>query len=139
MNNAEWCTKQGIRYLTGYILCGTQFVSIGYYDNDAKYHELYRGKPVSALVTQCIIAWLGMPHVEPILDDVEKSYLAAVIRPFRDRVKYIRKIPDKPYEFISIKTKARTEDITELPPFKAGRMYKGMEPWKPYSLEELGL
>lgn len=141
MNNAEWCTKQGIKYrrLAGCILDGAQFVSIGYYGNGHKYHELYRGKPVSALVTECIIAWLDMPHPEPILTAAEKSYLAAVIRPFRDRVRYIQKLPDRPYEFIVIKTKTKTAAVTELPIFNEGEMYKGMQLWKAYSLEELGL
>ena len=71
-----------------------------------------------------------------ILDDAEKRYLSAVIRPFRDRVKYIKKIDGACEEYIYIQL---NKDWTILPRFKEGTMYKGMEPGHKYSLEELGL
>lgn len=73
-----------------------------------------------------------------ILDEVEKEYLSSVIKPFRNRVKYIKKriIPfSKEYLIISLAT---LEDIC-LPCFDKGTMYKGMEQDKKYTLEELGL
>ena len=74
-----------------------------------------------------------------ILDDVEKRYLSAVIRPFRKRVDSIIKISDplgsaKEYIFIKL-----DEDSFSLPYFKIGTMYQGMELEKVYTLEELGL
>ena len=73
-----------------------------------------------------------------ILDDVERRYLRAVIRPFRDRVKYItkRSIMDRKKEYIYIHV---TDDCICLPCFRKGSMYKGMEIDKNYSFEELGL
>jgi len=71
-----------------------------------------------------------------ILDDVERRYLSAVIRPFRGRVKYIKKIDATCEEYITIKVNV---DWAYLPCFKKGAMYKGMEPNKEYTLEELGL
>lgn len=75
---------------------------------------------------------------EEILDEAERKYLADVIRPFRDKVKYIYKrqewINNK--EFIRISLK---EDILYLPYFKKGTMYKGMEIDRNYTLEELNL
>ena len=77
--------------------------------------------------------------VPDILDDVEKRYLSAVIRPFRKRVDSIMKISDplgyeKEYIFIKL-----DEDSFSLPYFKTGTMYQGMELERAYTLEELGL
>ena len=78
---------------------------------------------------------------EEILDNTEKNYLRGVIRPFRDRIKYIRKITFSDGDAkISIKIKENIHTwYIELPPFKKDVMYKNMEPNKEYSLEELGL
>lgn len=75
---------------------------------------------------------------EEVLDAAEKKYLAGVIRPFRDKVKYIYKgqVWRNNREFINIILK---EDTLDLPCFTAGTMYKGMETGRHYTLEELGL
>lgn len=74
-----------------------------------------------------------------ILDDAEKKYLSAVIKPFRDKVKYMLKNSCNE-EFISIvlEDKERREYFN-FPYFKKGTMYQGMEESKRYTLEELGL
>ncbi len=75
-----------------------------------------------------------------ILDEAERKYLSGVIRPFRDRVRYIEKYAyicdGNKREFISISTNG---GITTLPYFKAETMYKGMTANKEYTLKELGL
>ena len=76
-----------------------------------------------------------------ILDDEERRYLSAVIRPFRDRVEFICKVNFLEDLFqrqrIAI---GITDDIDiALPYFKGGTMYKGMKPGHAYTLEELGL
>ena len=74
-----------------------------------------------------------------ILTDEEKAYLSAVIKPFRKRIKYIRKIDHSSVnndQFICI---VLAGDRCGLPNFKKGTMYKGMEVDKDYTLEELGL
>lgn len=73
---------------------------------------------------------------EEILDKTEKRYLANIIRPFRDRVKWIRKSKLSDNEYISIAVK--NERIL-LPYFSKGTMYKEMEKDKEYTLKELGL
>ena len=72
-----------------------------------------------------------------ILDDVEKDYLSAVIKPFRKRIKYIeiREIGSKQFVHIELSD----GDCMSFPNFKANTMYKGMEPKKHYTLDELGL
>ena len=74
-----------------------------------------------------------------ILDDAEKRYLKGVIRPFRDKVKYMLK-NSLNEEFISIvlEDKERREYFN-FPYFKTGTMYKEMKSNKRYTLEELGL
>lgn len=82
---------------------------------------------------------------KPILDEVEKEYLKAVIKPFRDTVKTIIKIDlnhEGVCEFIRIdhdEYDSRLLGTINLPNFKKGTMYKGMEVNKEYTLEDLGL
>ena len=80
-------------------------------------------------------AWLEQEYKPPILDDVEKAYLSAVIKPFREMVEYIEKRTYTGKEYIAIVIK---EDLNvSFPVFE--KMYKGMELNKEYTLEELGL
>lgn len=75
-----------------------------------------------------------------ILDDAERRYLSAVIRPFRDRVNFICKenFMDYGLQHIVINFTGASTDMV-LPLFKSGTMYKGMDLRKEYTLEELGL
>lgn len=81
--------------------------------------------------------WLCEEYKEPILDDVEKDYLSAVIKPFRKRIKYIVIWYDGSKQFLHIEF--YDDEYINFPNFKAHTMYKGMEPKKRYSLDELGL
>lgn len=74
---------------------------------------------------------------EEILDEVEKRYLASVIRPFRKRVKSIAKKYFIGDEYIILFMKDSPN--IRLPYFIEGTMYKEMEPDREYTLEELGL
>ena len=73
-----------------------------------------------------------------ILDDAERRYLSAVIRPFRYKVRSVTK---------GLKINGKEEYIEIdvggcpmfFPDFKANTMYKGMDLRKEYTLEELGL
>lgn len=83
--------------------------------------------------------WLLEEYKEPILDDAEREYLSAVIRPFRKKVKHIAiwDTCNGSKQFVHIKL--YDEDCINLPNFKPDAMYKGMELHKEYTLEELGL
>ncbi len=85
--------------------------------------------------------WLNSEYKEQILDDAEKEYLSAVIKPFRKDVEYIMKLPKFEWiqEEIYIHIGRSWRGNIELPTFKKGAMYKGMEINKRYTLEELGL
>lgn len=80
---------------------------------------------------------------ESILDDAEKRYLSAVIKPFRLRVRWIRKYYLSCQEFIQICVFNDNESLDwmtfELPYFKRGTMYQGMKIDKRYTIQELGL
>lgn len=77
-----------------------------------------------------------------LLDEAEKEYLSALIKPFRDRVDSIAKSEEKNrcgvYEYLTIRY---NDDLlkTVLPNFKKGTMYKGMKQYACYSIEELEL
>lgn len=77
---------------------------------------------------------------EEILDKTEKEYLANVIRPFRRKIKTIKKttkIGDSSLCYLKILLE--NNDMANLPNFKKISMYKGMELNKKYTLKELGL
>ena len=80
---------------------------------------------------------------KPILDDIEKKYLSNIIKPFRNKIKWIRKIgspnSDK-LEYIRIcYSDYNYTNVLNFPDFKVGTMYKGMEEDKLYTLKELGI
>ena len=86
--------------------------------------------------TSAYNAWLEAEYKPPVLDDVEKAYLSAVIKPFREKVEHVKKIDCGKKEFLKIYLE---DDNIPFPFFTKGTMYKGMECEKEYTLEELGL
>lgn len=85
--------------------------------------------------------WLLSEYKEPILDDKEKEYLSAVLRPFGKTLvpyvkKYIQSCSGLSYEYLVVKL---SNERWGFPKFVEGTMYKGMETGKEYTLEELGL
>lgn len=87
--------------------------------------------------------WLLEEYKEQILDDAEKKYLKAVIKPFKQHVKTIMKAKQVATLYaitIDIEEKYNYETFLQFPPFeKSSGMYKGMELGKEYTLKELGL
>ena len=88
------------------------------------------------------LEWLLEECEEHVLDEVEREYLSAVIKPFKNRVISITKVKDayetKRFLRIVIKGNDGREEIC-LPWFKGNTKYKGMKDFKEYTLEELGL
>ena len=80
---------------------------------------------------------------EPILDDTEREYLKAVFKPFASRIKYVAKQRCEGIwvgmDYINVLMEDPAGDSTCFPIYKAGTMYKGMDPNKAYTLEELGI
>ena len=84
-----------------------------------------------------LFVWLFEEYQVPVLDDVEKEYLSAVIKPFKGNVDYICKRLNHGGYYIAIVSNG--SDVTKLPYFPNNEMYKGMELDHRYKLKELGL
>lgn len=88
---------------------------------------------------------LTVYEVKEVLDKKEREYLSKIVEPFKNRVKRIEKVKAVycNSEFIEIVLYSSIsydrEEPIQLPCFKKGTMYKGMELYKEYSLKELGL
>lgn len=87
--------------------------------------------------------WANSEYEKSILDEAEKEYLKAVIKPFKKHVKTIMKAKQVATLYaitIDIEEKYNYETFLQFPPFeKSSEMYKGMELGKEYTLKELGL
>lgn len=93
------------------------------------------------------VDFLNLPAQEEKLDNIEKRYIKDFIRPFRDDIRYIKKISSPCYtqqyrEKEQITLNYYKNGITgeiSLPPFPKNSMYKGMKLNKEYTLEALGI
>ena len=118
--------------------CPLKYINCSYSDKDKElwiYHKnLYSDKLLD----------YEIEIEEPdILSKAEKEYLSAVIKPFRDRVIFIKKVKcaNNNY-FISIKISSELSQSGEERiyfPFFQNDMYKRMESNKDYTLEDLDL
>ena len=84
---------------------------------------------------------ISKEKINSVLDPAGKKYLSAVIKPFRSKVYAIAKYDDgvdNYYIQIAVKQSGFFEYVN-LPYFKKGTMYKGMELKKEYTVEQLGL
>lgn len=145
MKNAEWVIKNGYNFSDVHVWrsCSRS----GEFVVRIKEEKIDTFKPKIEFTEtdEAFKEWLDMEHVEPILDDVEKRYLKGVIRPFRNRIVFVRKDYHNgsigACEQIVIRVESVASSIADipLPFFKAGEMYKGMKMYKEYTPEELGL
>lgn len=145
MTNAEWMIKNGYKF-------SNLFVRRLSNEERNKFVVRYNNEKIDYFeLNECHISfndsaykkWLDMEHVEPILDDVERKYLSAVIKPFRNRVQYIEKMFEDHLLgdqdcYLFIRFNDGNYDMN-FPVFRESIMYKGMERYKKYTLEELGL
>lgn len=118
--------------------------------NQITYYGDYKDKDLAKLVIELLRKDIDMLELikkdyeskedkQQLLDEVEKRYLKNVIRPFRNEIKYVKKVPSSigdNNEFIGIQLQKYT---LLFPPFKKGTMYKNMVNGKKYGLEELGI
>lgn len=86
-----------------------------------------------------ILDWMAKPFKGPILNETEREYLAAAIKPFRKMIAYIVKAQDFDDGKQCIRIILQNGDGMHFPYLDDDEMYKGMEVNKEYSLEELGL
>lgn len=135
MKNKEKCNFNEIRFRTTDSLSGHTFQVLC--KNKIIYERTYLvNKGHKNLID--FFSWLEQEYKPPILDDVEKAYLSAVIKPFRKDVAYIEKcIFSMDTYYVQISTK--TNENINLPNFRIKSMYTGMKENRRYTLEELGL
>lgn len=79
---------------------------------------------------------------EFLLDCIDRKYFNNFLRPFRDKIQYIRKMQslDSDYEYIKINYFEDTHvSYLYLPDFKTGTMFKKLELNKQYDLNDLNL
>ena len=138
MKNAEWIIKNGYK-----------FSDLDIEDRGNEFKIYLKGDvigqyPQGFTMYEAAMKWLDMEHKEPILDDEERAYLSAVIKPFRERVWYIRKaVADdigvyKCSYYILIRFNDGGNDMN-FPVFHEPDMYKGMSTARTYTPKELGL
>ena len=118
---------------------GVPFNIKGYQFNPCKLtHNRVENKLGIMIYARLFELLTGELEIEkPILDDIEKRYLEGVLRPFKDRVRFIKKEKDN-NNFEHIFISFGLENIA-FPVFEKGTIYKGMKYNRQYSLEELGL
>ena len=106
-----------------------------FYKDKIIYERIYLVETSPKKITD-FFNWLEQEYKPPILDDVEKAYLSAVIKPFRKDVECIVKYMfSEEKEFLAISLHNGEEMI--LPNFIRRTMYKGMKLRKAYTLKEL--
>ena len=137
MKNKEKCNFNEIRFSSTDTFSGHTFQVLC--KNKVIYERTYLADTGQKKLID-FFNWLEQEYKPPILDDVEKAYLSAVIKPFREKVESIKKFENyySAQEYIHIAMKKGT-DYCSLPWFRKGTMYKGMEAYKLYTLEDLGL
>lgn len=118
------------------VYCGTTLEKKSWFNNKDLYSDKFLNQEIEI-------------EIPDILDKEEKQYLRNVIKPFKNRVVSISKkiitfenTENKMFQYIRIKIKSKTNifcnEFINLPYFN-NEMYKGMEDYKEYTLEELGL
>ena len=84
-----------------------------------------------------LLDWLCEEH--QTLDEEEKEYLSAIIKPFRERITCIFKEQTLGETKERIIIKYDNDSRMALPSFEKSKEYMGMKIDKEYTLEELGL
>lgn len=99
----------------------------------------FRLEPFEELFKE--ITWEGgaVRFRKDVLDEVERKYLKAVLRPFRNRVVRVTKLKFPGCSDYSLRVDLEDGDSLSFPNFPAGTMYNGMELYHEYTLEELGI
>jgi len=135
MKNKDKCNFNEIRFSSTDTFSGHTFQVLC--KNKVIYERTYLADTGQKKLTD-FFNWLEQEYKPPILDDVEKTYLSAVIKPFRKDVECIVKYMfSEEKEFLAISLHNGEEMI--LPNFIRRTMYKGMKLRKAYTLKELGL
>lgn len=119
-----------------------QIINAYHVDLSCCVHSDILNLPCNSNCIECkksVVEWLTEEYKEPLLDNAEKEYLSAAIKPFRKMIAYIVKAQDFDDGKQCIRIILQNGDGMHFPYLDDDAMYKGMEVNKKYSLEELGL
>ena len=110
-----------------------------YWVDGCKQYQNVRNEPVMFTIGESIANNMIVEYNVSILTAQQKQYIANIIKPFRDKVTGIIKLPgESNKEYIEIIYKDGSSiSFIDLPPFEKNTMYTGMERSHHYILKEL--
>ena len=92
--------------------------------------------PISTILNDILNGQYKIIKLPFPLTKEEKDYLSEVIKPFRDKIEYIKRLTFDSVDSIQVITE---KGVTAVLFFETDTRYKNMEPDREYTLEELGL
>ena len=92
--------------------------------------------PISTILNDILNGQYKIVKLPFALTKEEKDYLSEVIKPFRDKIEYIKRLTFDSVDSIQVITE---KGVTAVLFFETDTRYKNMEPDREYTLEELGL
>lgn len=92
--------------------------------------------PISTILNDILNGQYKIVKLPFALTKEEKDYLSEVIKPFRDKIEYIKRLTSDSWDSIQMIT---DKGVTAVLFFETDTRYKNMEPDREYTLAELGL
>ena len=92
--------------------------------------------PISTILNDILNGQYKIVKLPFALTKEEKDYLSEVVKPFRDKIEYIKRLTFDSVDSIQIIT---VKGVTAVLFFETDTRYKNMEPDREYTLAELGL
>lgn len=92
--------------------------------------------PISTILNDILNGQYKIVKLPFALTKEGKDYLSEVVKPFRDKIEYIKRLTFDSVDSIQIITE---KGVTAVLFFETDTRYKNMEPDREYTLAELGL
>lgn len=92
--------------------------------------------PISTILNDILNGQYKIVKLPLALTKEEKDYLSEVIKPFRDKIEYIKRLTSDSWDSIQM---IADKGVTAVLFFETDTRYKNMEPDREYTLAELGL
>lgn len=92
--------------------------------------------PISTILNDILNGQYKIVKLPFALTKEEKDYLSEVVKPFRDKIEYIKRLTFDSVDSIQMITE---KGVTAVLFFETDTRYKNMEPDREYTLAELGL
>ena len=92
--------------------------------------------PISTILNDILNGQYKIVKLPLALTKEEKDYLSEVVKPFRDKIEYIKRLTSDSWDSIQMIT---DKGVMAVLFFETDTRYKNMEPDREYTLQELGL